>query len=148
MKTMFLTGAMSLALACAPAALAAEDQGDVALTLHAITALDQTGQPDPYHDAECQARYGEWIGKVVETQYSINPETMWMTATSVIEGVEVRLYPLGIQGLYAFMSDDLPQPLQEQQVIRVLFQISIGYDHPESRIMTSLTDTVNCLIES
>lgn len=148
MKTMLSTTALSLALLCAPAALAAEEQGDVTLTLQKITALEQTGGPDPAHDEACQAEYGMWLGRTVETSYTIDPQTLMMSASSVIEGVDVHLFPLGIQGLYVFMSDGVPPELGEQNVIRVLFQISIGYDHPESRIMTTLNETVNCLIES
>lgn len=148
MKNMLSMGALSLALLCAPAALAAEDQGDVTLTLQMISALDQTGQPDPSHDAECRDQYGQWLSRTVDTRYTIDPQTLMMSATSTVQGSDVQLFPLGIQGLYVFMSDGVPDPLAAQNVTRVLFQISIGYDHPESRIMTTLTYTVNCLIES
>jgi hypothetical protein len=148
MKTMISTVALSLALLCAPATLAADEQGDVTLMLTRISALDQTGQPAPASNEACQAEFGMWLGQTVTSNYTINPDTMMMSAVSTISDVDVRLFPLGIQGIYAFMSDGVPPPLAEQRIIRVLFQISIGYDHPESRIMTSLNDTVNCLIES
>lgn len=148
MKRSILCGAaMALAL-MGGTAVAQNHQGDVTLVYAHISALTQTGQPDPDHDAACQAAFGNWIGQPVETVYDINTQTYMMSAHSTIEGNHVTLYPLGIQGLFAFMSDGVPPALEEQRVIRVLFQISMGFDHPESRLMTTLNDDTNCLIES
>jgi len=148
MKRHMIAGAGLAAALFAGPAMADDHSGDVTLDLQSISAMNQTGQPDPSRDADCQSAYGDWIGQSVTTEYRIDPDTMMMSATSTVQGSEVDLYPLGIQGIYAFMSDGVPPALEEAHVFRVLFQISMGYDHPESRVMTTLDDTTNCLIES
>lgn len=146
-QAMIASAGLAAALMAAPA-VADDHTGDVTLELQSISAMNETGQPDPSRDADCQSAYGDWIGQSVTTEYEINPESMMMSATSTVQGSEVDLFPLGIQGIYAFMSDGVPAALEEAHVIRVLFQISMGFDHPESRVMTTLDDTTNCLIES
>lgn len=148
MKSGILCGAAMVLALMGGAAAAQDHEGDVTLTYSQVSALTQTGQPDPEHDAACQAAFGNWIGRSVETAYNINTRTLMMSAHSTIEGEDVALFPLGIQGLFVFMSDGVPPALGEQRVIRVLFQISMGFDHPESRLMTTLDDDTNCLIES
>ena len=148
MKQAMIASAGLAAALMAAAAVADDHTGDVTLELQSISAMNETGQPDPSRDADCQSAYGDWIGRSVTTEYEVNPVSMMMSATSTVQGSEVDLFPLGIQGIYAFMSDGVPAALEEAHVIRVLFQISMGFDHPESRVMTTLDDTTNCLIES
>ncbi len=146
-RHMFTIAGLAAALLAAPA-MADDHTGDVTLELQSISAVNETGQPDPSRDADCQSAYGDWIGQSVTTEYRIDPQSMMMSASSTVQGTPVDLFPLGIQGIYAFMSDGVPVALEEEHVFRVMFQISIGYDHPESRVMTMLDDTINCLIES
>lgn len=146
-RHMFAIAGLAAALLAAPA-MADDHTGDVTLELQSISAVNETGQPDPSRDADCQSAYGDWIGQSVTTEYRIDPQSMMMSASSTVQGTPVDLFPLGIQGIYAFMSDGVPAALEEEHVFRVMFQISIGYDHPESRVMTTLDDTINCLIES
>ncbi|GLK51677.1 hypothetical protein GCM10017621_11850 [Maricaulis virginensis] len=146
-RHMIVSASLAAALFAGPA-MADDHTGDVTLELQSISAMNQTGQPDPSRDADCQSTYGDWIGQSVTTEYRIDPQSMMMSANSTVQGTAVDLFPLGIQGIYAFMSDGVPAALEEQHVFRVMFQISMGYDHPESRVMTTLDDTTNCLIES
>jgi len=146
-RCMIVSAGLAAALFAGPA-MADDHTGDVTLELQSISAMNQTGQPDPSRDADCQANYGDWIGQSVTTEYRIDPQSMMMSASSTVQATAVDLFPLGIQGIYAFMSDGVPAALEEQHVFRVMFQISMGYDHPESRVMTTLDDTTNCLIES
>ena len=125
-----------------------DHSGDVTLTYAHISALTETGQPDPARDSDCQADYGDWVGREVMTHYEINPQTLMMHASSTVDGTEVDLFPLGIQGIYAFMSDGVPPALEEENVFRVLFEISTEFEDAESRLMTTLDETTNCLIES
>lgn len=119
--------------------------GTVSVTLKTIKALTQSGSPDPAHDKDCGAKYGNLRQQRVTTSYKINTETMIMSASSTFQGKRYDLNPLGTAGNYAF---GVFRPSSNLPVYAVLFQITTQFTNPSSELNLNLSEQVNCLLSS
>lgn len=120
-------------------------KGHATVPLKTIKALAQNGSPDPAHDKDCKAKFGNLLGKNVMTTYDINPKTMMMSATSTFEGKQYQLNALGIAGKYAF---GVFKPSSDLPLYAVLFQVSLQYTNPSSDLVLNLNSDTNCLLSS
>jgi hypothetical protein len=110
-------GASSLiAMSYADAAFAAPVTGTAKVQLTHVFATLQTGQPDqkPEDNAACRKQVSSpnsrYLGITVTTRYSVDPQTLIMSASSMLPSPQatkpimltIKLSPLGIAGQYAF----------------------------------------------
>jgi hypothetical protein len=110
-------GASSLiAMSYADTALAAPVTGTAKVQLTHVFATLQTGQPDqkPEDNAACRKQVSSpnsrYLGITVTTRYSVDPQTLIMSASSMLPSPQatkpimltIKLSPLGIAGQYAF----------------------------------------------
>lgn len=141
------------------AASAAPVQGKASVRLTHVFATLQTGQPDqkPEDNAACQKQVSapgsRYLGITVNTQYSIDAQTMIMTATSSLPSpkatqplqLSVKLPPLGIAGQYAFGAFR-PPVLPNNYV---LFSIGLDFKGAKSSILVlNEGKDYNCLVTS
>ncbi|WP_233843819.1 hypothetical protein [Dyella sp. 2HG41-7] len=98
------------------AAFAAPVTGTAKVRLTHVFATLQTGQPDqkPEDIAACRKQVSSpnsrYLGITVSTRYSVDPQSMIMSASSMLPSPQatkpviltIKLAPLGIQGQYAF----------------------------------------------
>jgi hypothetical protein len=117
----------------------------VTVTLKTIKALTQAGSPEPEHDKDCRAKFGNLILQSVTTTYNINTETMVMSANSTFQGKRYDLNSLGIAGKYAF---GVFRPSSNLPVYAVLFQISTQFTNPSSELNLNWSNQFNCLVSS
>ncbi len=129
-------------------AYAEEKQGTETVELTKIFAVQNTGSRAPSMDAACMDKYGSRMGSKVMSKYDINTTTLIMTADSEVFSVPVVLHPLGITGIYSFMSDGVGEQLEKEGVSRVIFSISTNFDNPESDIMMNLDANYNCILSN
>jgi hypothetical protein len=122
-----------------------DHKGHATVALKTIKALSQTGSPDPAHDKDCKAKFGNLIGKQVMTTYDINTKTLMMSATSTFEGKQYQLNALGIAGKYAF---GVFKPSSDLPLYAVLFQVSLQFNNPSSDLVLNLNSETNCLLSS
>ena len=131
MKT--LLACMTAVSALSVTAAASAEDGSTSLTLDTAFAVLETGAPAPQYDPVCQAKYG---GRdiVVTTHWHIDPSTLIMYAEANVNppNADVHLFPLGISGIYAFMSDGVPPQLAEEDIIRVLFSLNTEFGDAEA----------------
>lgn len=156
----FLACSVSLiALSYAGAALAAPVQGKATARLTHVFATLQTGQPDkkPEDNAACKKQVSEpssrYLGITVTTQYSIDAQTMIMTASSSLPSPQatkplqltVKLSPLGIAGQYAFGAFR-PPALPDNYL---LFSIGTDFKGAKSSVLVlNEGKDYNCLVTS
>lgn len=122
-----------------------DHKGKVNVTLKTIKALTQTGSPDPAHDKDCRAKFGNLIGQNVTTTYNINTKTLIMSASSTFQGQQYDLNALGIAGKYAF---GVFRPTSKLPLYAVLFQISTHFTNPSSDLNLTLNEQTSCLVSS
>lgn len=120
--------------------------GAVSLTLKTAQGLQQTGSPDPSKDQACATRFAKLLGQKVNTKYSINTQTLIMSAQSTLLGKTYVLHPLGISGQYAFGEYMTPKP--PLPIYGVLFSVNTQFAMPVSNVILELDATTNCLISS
>lgn len=128
--------------------LAEEKSGTETVELTRIFAVQNTGLRAPGMDAACKDKYGARLGSKVISKYDINTVSLIMTADSEVFSVPVELHPLGITGIYSFMSDGVGDKLEKEGVSRVIFSISTRFDDPESDIMMNLDANYNCILSN
>jgi hypothetical protein len=143
-----LTASASLAMIAGVTTAALADTGTSTVTLTEAHAVMNTGAPAPAYDSYCRARFGEYLGQDITTSWSIDTSTLLMHADSEVFGSSVHLFPLGIQGIYAFMSDGVPEALQELHVDRILFKLDSEMEDPESDVMFVFGGPVNCVLSN
>lgn len=127
---------------------AEERRGAETVELTHIFAVQNTGSRAPSMDAACKAKHGSRLGSKIVSKYDINTATLIMSAESVVFSVPVQLHPMGITGIYAFMSDGVGDKLEKEGVERVIFSISTKFDNPESDIMMDLDKNYNCILSN
>ena len=130
------------------AALAEETEGTYENTLDVLYAVTQQGSPDPAGDGYCQETFGQHLGSTVSGTYKVDTTTFMMSATAVYEGSEAAMFPLGIQGRYAFMTDGVPEALQALHVNRILLNLSTDFETKESDILFTGNDSYNCMLSN
>jgi hypothetical protein len=156
-----LAGSVSslIALSYAGAALAAPVQGKASVRLTHVFATLQTGATDkkPEDIAACRkqvsAPSSRYLGVTVTTQYSIDAQTMIMSASSSLPSPQatqplmltVKLAPLGIAGQYAFGAFR-PAVLPNNYV---LFSIGLDFKGAKSSVLVlNQGKDYNCLVTS
>ncbi len=147
----FLTAAViatGLLAALPGTSFAEEKSGTETVELSRIFAVQNTGSRAPAMDAACKEKYGFRLGSKVTSKYDINTISLIMTAESEVFSVPVQLHPLGISGIYAFMSDGVGDQLEKEGVERVIFSVSSQFDNPESDIMMKLDESYNCILSN
>ncbi|WP_281848834.1 hypothetical protein [Dyella sp. GSA-30] len=147
------------ALSYSAATLAAPVQGKASARLTHVFATLQTGQPDnkPEDNAACRKQVSapgsRYLGVTVTTQYSIDAQTMLMTATSSLPSpqatkpiqLSIKLSPLGIAGQYAFGAFR-PPALPNNYV---LFSIGLDFKGAKSSVLVlNEGKDYNCLVTS
>ncbi|RDS83906.1 hypothetical protein DWU98_04880 [Dyella monticola] len=141
------------------AALAAPVQGKASVRLTHVFATLQTGAPDkkPEDIAACRKQVSSpdsrYLGVTVTTQYSIDAQTMMMSASSSLPSphatqplqLTVKLSPLGIAGQYAFGAFR-PPVLPDNYV---LFSIGLDFKGAKSSVLVlNEGKDYNCLVTS
>lgn len=127
---------------------AEEKTGTESVELTKIFAVQNNGSRAPDMDAACKEKHGARLGSKITSKYDINTVSLIMTAQSEVFSVPVVLHPMGITGVYAFMSDGVGEQLEKEGVERVIFSISTQFDNPESDIMMSLDENYNCILSN
>lgn len=155
------TGGLTLAVAalCMDAAVAAPVTGTDKVTLTHVFATLQSGQEDkkPEDIAACRkqvaAPSSKYLGMVVTTTYSIDAQSLIMTASSSLPSpvvtqplmLTVPLSPLGLSGEYAFGAFR-PSALPSTYV---LFSTGLNFKGPKSSVLVLNSDKpYNCLVTS
>jgi hypothetical protein len=148
-----------IALSYGGAASAAPVQGKASARLTHVFATLQTGQPDkkPEDNAACRKQVSapdsRYLGVTVTTQYSIDAQTMLMTATSSLPSpqatkpvqLSIKLSPLGLAGQYAFGAFR-PPALPNNYV---LFSIGLDFKGAKSSVLVlNEGKDYNCLVTS
>lgn len=139
MKRLWFLLASALLLCAFPAA-ANPVKGTVTVLLNHIYGLHKTGSYNPAANAICARRFHYLVGRATTT-YSIDPQTLFETAQTVFHGVTYDLHPLGIAGKYVLGTYQPPNP-----IYGVIFEISLQFTNPQSRVIVVLDDTTNCLL--
>lgn len=153
-------GVLSLtAMSYAGAAFAAPVTGTAKVKLTHVFATLQTGQPDkkPEDIAACRKQVSSpgsrYLGITVSTRYSIDAQTMIMSASSMLPSPQatkpvmltIKLSPLGIAGQYAFGAFR-PSALPNNYV---LFSIGTDFKGAKSSILVlNEGKDYNCLVTS
>lgn len=157
----FAAGGLSLVVAalCMDAAIAAPVIGKETVTLSHVFATLQTGQEDrkPEDIAACRkqvaAASSRYLGIAVTTKYSIDAQTLIMSASSSLPSpvatqplmLTVPLPPLGLSGEYAFGAFQ-PSVLPNTYV---LFSVGLNFKGPKSSVLVLNSDKpYNCLVTS
>ena len=146
-------------LAFAGAATAAPVTGSAKVKLTHVFATLQNGQPDtkPEDIAACKkqvsAPNSRYLGITVTTKYSVDPQSLIMSASSTLPSphatkplvLTVKLSPLGIAGEYAFGAfrpTELPDTY-------VLFSMGTDFKGAKSSILVlNEGKEYNCLVSS
>lgn len=71
-----------------------------------------------------------------------------MSATATFEGSEASMFPLGISGRYAFMTDGVPAPLSDMGVNRIILNLSTDFSDKESDVLFNGNAEYNCLLSN
>jgi hypothetical protein len=127
---------------------AEEKSGTETVELTYVFAVSNPGSRAPDKDAACKEKHGSRLGSKVISKYDINTTSLKMTAESNLFSVPVQLHPMGIQGVYAFMSDGVGAKLEQEGVERVIFSVSAEFDNPDSDIMMGLDENYNCILSN
>ncbi|MCC8558609.1 hypothetical protein [Xanthomonas vesicatoria] len=153
-STLLLTAAV-----CPQVATAAPVTNTERVTLSHVFATLQTGQEDkkPEDIAACRkqvaAASSKYLGMVVTTKYSIDAQSMIMSASSSLPSpvatqplmLTVPLAPLGLSGEYAFGAFR-PSALPNTYV---LFSVGLNFKGPTSSVLVLNSDKpYNCLVTS
>ncbi len=126
---------------------AEERSGSETVELTHLFAVQNSGTGEPSKDEACKAKHGSRLGSKITSKYSINTESLIMSAESEVFSVPVELHPMGITGIYAFMSDGVGG-LEKEGVERVIFSISAKFDNPDIDIMMGLDENYNCILSN
>ncbi len=140
--------AAGLVMSVPMVSFAEEKSGTETVELIKIFAVENNGSRAPSMDGACITKHGPRLGSKITSKYDINTVSLIMTAQSDVFTVPVELHPMGITGVYAFMSDGVGEQLEKEGVERVIFSVSTNFDNPESDIMMKLDDNYNCILSN
>ncbi len=122
-----------------------EHKGRVTLTLSSIKALTLSGSLDPAHDMDCRAEFGRLLTEKITTSYSVNTETLIMSASSKFQGRQYKLNALVAKGKYEF---GVFRPSSNLPLYAVLFQVGGDFTSSSSKLILNLNKQSNCEIGS
>lgn len=142
-----------------PASAADAHTGSATLKLQYVYGLQQSGSPDPAHDADCKKQLSQvqskYVGMTVKTAYSIDPKTLIMSAKSSFSSpvatqplqLSADLNALGIASSYSFGTF---RPAVLPGAYAVLFSVDLKYAQPKSTFIVfgPKDQNYNCLISS
>lgn len=131
--------------------------GSASVVLKYVKAVLPTGAPTPGQDAACtkqlSAVTSRYVGLTVKTKYSIDTQTLIMSAKSSFASpvstqplqLTVPMHPLGLSSNYSFGAF---RPVQLKNAY-VLFSISKQFTNPQSTFLI-LNESLpyNCVISS
>ncbi|WP_420857482.1 hypothetical protein [Marivivens marinus] len=140
--------ALSLAALLPLSAVADSISGTYDNTLDTLYAVSQPGSRAPDGDSYCKETFGKFVGSTVSGTYDINTTTLMMSATATFEGSEASMFPLGISGRYAFMTDGVPAPLSDMGVNRIILNLSTDFSDKESDVLFNGNADYNCLLSN
>lgn len=153
-----LLAASPVAHAADAAAAGAVHKGTATLRLTTVKATLPNGSPDPAHDAACKKQLSQpqskYLGLTVKTDYTVDPQTLKMSATSHFASpngtqplqLSVDLNALGLQGSYSFGTF---KPAVLPDVYGVLFSVSKQFTKPSSSfIVFGPKGEYNCVASS
>ena len=146
MKTVFACLSTAAALAAAPAALA--ETGTTEVRLDRLYAVMQNASPAPQFDPYCQARFQHSLGTPTSTQWHIDPQTLIMWADTTVFDATASLTPMGLYGIYAFISGQLPPALTERNVDRITFVLNTEFEDPEVDLLLTFGAPFNCVLSN
>jgi hypothetical protein len=146
MKALLACGIAAAALASAPAALA--ETGTTDVQLNRLYAVMQNASPAPQYDAYCQSRFQSYLGTETSTQWTINPQSLIMWADTTVFGATASLSPMGLYGIYAFISGELPPVLTERNVDRITFVLNSEFEDPEVDLLLTFGAPFNCVLSN
>ncbi|GLQ99368.1 hypothetical protein GCM10007863_37880 [Dyella mobilis] len=141
------------------AALAAPVEGQASLQLKHVFATLQTGQQDqkPEDVAACRKQVSSpnsrYLGITVTTKYSVDPQTLIMSASSMLPSPQatkpvmltIKLSPLGIDRQYAFGAFR-PTAMPNTYV---LYSMGTDFKNKQSSILVlNEGGNFNCLVTS
>jgi len=133
--------------------------GTAKVKLQSVVPVLQNGSPDtnPKDAAACKKQVSSpnsrYLGITVSSKYSINPDSLIMSASSSLPSphatqpleLTIPLNPLGIEGEYAFGAFK-PTALPNTYV---LFSVNKSYKNPQSSILVlNQGQAFNCLVSS
>jgi hypothetical protein len=150
-----VAASLVLPAAAEEAANANPHTGKATVKLEYVHAVQENGSLDPAHNAACQKQVSNFIGLPVTSTYSIDTQSLKMSANSAfpspnkIEPLELKvdLPPLGIANIYAFGTF---RPPVLKQAYGILFSVSTKYDSPNSTFILfgPKGENYNCVISS
>ncbi|MDY4374958.1 hypothetical protein [Pectobacterium carotovorum] len=136
---------------------AKEHTGKEQVELKHIHAVLQNGTASPQHDAMCEKQLNmpesKYVGMKVTTEYSINPQSMMMSAKSMFPSpnstkpmeLTADLSALGLSDSYSFGAFK-PSALPNAYII---FSVDKQMKNPVSTFMViNESETYNCVISS
>lgn len=139
------------------ATTAEPNTGSASVVLKHVKAVLPTGAPAPGQDAACtkqlSAVTSKYVGLTVKTKYSINTQTLIMSAQSSFASpvstqplqLTVPMHPLGLSSNYSFGAF---RPAQLNNAY-VLFSISKQFTNPQSTFLViNQSLPYNCVISS
>lgn len=148
MKHRILALATAATVAASGAAFAAAHANNYEVELTQLYAVTQPGAPDPAGDETCKTDFGQHVGQTLSGSYSIDTTTLKMSATAVFLGTEVTLFPLGISGTFAFMSDGVPAALEAEKVNRIVVNVSTDMEKVEGDVLFVTGGEFNCVLSN
>ncbi|MES3021520.1 MAG: hypothetical protein V4857_08020 [Pseudomonadota bacterium] len=154
--------AFGLATALIQAATAAPNdahKGSATVRLQYVYGVQQSGSPDPAHDAACKKQLSQtqskYLGMTVKTTYSIDPQSLIMSANSSFRSpvatqplqLNADLKPLGLADSYSF---GVFRPTVLPSAYGVMFSVDLKFAEPKSTFIVfgPKDQTYNCVISS
>lgn len=137
MKRLCLLLASALLLCASPAA-ANPVTGRVTVLLNHFYGMEKNGTYKPSANAACARHFHSLVGRATTT-YTIDPQTLMMSAQTTFHGMTYTLHPLGLAGQYAFGYFQPPNP-----IFAVTFNLSLQFTNPRSAVGLVLDATTNC----
>ncbi len=125
-------------------------EDSVALTLKNVKAFHENASPAPKYNKECRILYHKYFGKTIRVHYSVDPKSLQESANAKVAHTDVRLFPMGLSGQYAFLSDGVPSNLQQKHLINLYFSVSTNWSRSKTALLFKdpKTKGINCSLGS
>lgn len=152
MKPFFTAAVAAFSLLCGTSAFAEEVDKRYEIGLFETFAVGETGSPAPEHDETCQRKYEAMQDMPMVGEYQINTKTFMMLATAVLPRFSQEgtiLHPLGIEGVFAFMSTEIPPSLEKLGVERIILRVNEEtLEAEEGDVMARGGENFSCVISN
>lgn len=117
---------------------------NVTLMIQDIYAYHFDGSFAPENNAECEETYLTLLGQRVAVNYRVDSKTL--AAEAEYKGHRIRLYPEGLSGEYAFISDGVPSDMKQMR--QMVFEINLSLEKSSSQaflMYRSALQNSNCI---